>query len=183
MSMKASFSLDTGLSAQRGRYGTMRVVSGIPREKARNFAASLTKMLSGDYSDSKIDKVEKLNQKLKGWADFYQFVDFKAKIFSHIDQVVFWKLAHWLARKYRCRIKPLMRKWFKSPADGQAKTWALFGKTNHGKLCGIDLIRLVGRPKKQFRWKLPKSNPYLRTEERNTFTSYYHDVAMAFSAV
>ncbi|EYE13109.1 group II intron, maturase-specific domain protein [Escherichia coli 1-110-08_S3_C1] len=32
---------------------------------------------------------------------FYQFVDFKAKVFSYIDRVVFWKLAHWLARKYR----------------------------------------------------------------------------------
>ena len=29
---------------------------------------------------------------------FYQFVDFKAKVFSYIDRVVFWKLAHWLAR-------------------------------------------------------------------------------------
>lgn len=28
---------------------------------------------------------------------FYQFVDFKAKVFSYIDRVVFWKLAHWLA--------------------------------------------------------------------------------------
>ncbi len=46
-------------------------------------------------------RVEILNRKLKGWAAFYQFVDFKAKVFSYIDRVVFWKLAHWLARKYR----------------------------------------------------------------------------------
>jgi hypothetical protein len=37
---------------------------------------------------------EQLNRKLKGWAMFYQFVDFKAKVFSYIDRVVFWKLAH-----------------------------------------------------------------------------------------
>lgn len=40
--------------------------------------------------------VEMINRKLKGWAAFYQFVDFKAKVFSYIDRVVFWKLAHWL---------------------------------------------------------------------------------------
>lgn len=165
---------------KRGRYGTLRVVTGIPRDKARNFAASVTKMLSSDYCDSKIDKVEKLNQKLKGWADFYQFIDFKAKVFSYIDRVVFWKLAYWLARKYRSRIKPLLRQWCKRPAEGQAKTWILFGKSNSGHRCGIVLTRLVGRPKKLFRWRLPDGNPYLRTDERNTFTSRYPDVAMAF---
>lgn len=40
--------------------------------------------------------VEIINRKLKGWAVFYQFVDFKAKVFSYIDRIVFWKLAHWL---------------------------------------------------------------------------------------
>ncbi|STI83205.1 reverse transcriptase-like protein from prophage or plasmid [Escherichia coli] len=94
---------------KRSRYGEMRVVSTIPQEKARNFAASLTALLSGNYSESKVDMAEQLNRKLKGWAMFYQFVDFKAKVFSYIDRVVFWKLAHWLARKYRTGIASLMR--------------------------------------------------------------------------
>ncbi len=62
----------------------MRVVSTIPKDKARNFAASLTALLSGNFSESKIDMVEILNRKLKGWAMFYQFVDFKAKVFSYM---------------------------------------------------------------------------------------------------
>ncbi|EDU7996635.1 group II intron reverse transcriptase/maturase, partial [Salmonella enterica subsp. diarizonae] len=103
---------------KRSRYGGMRVVTTIPRDKARNFAASLTTLLSGNYSESKIDMVEILNRKLKGWAVFYQFVDFKAKVFSYIDRVVFWKLAHWLARKYRKGIAYLMRWWCKSPKPG-----------------------------------------------------------------
>ena len=55
---------------KRSRYGDMWVVSTIPKEKARNFAASLTALLSGNYSESKIDMVEILNRKLKGWAAF-----------------------------------------------------------------------------------------------------------------
>ncbi len=51
---------------KRSRYGGMRVVTTIPRDKARNFAASLTTLLSGNYSESKIDMVEILNRKLKG---------------------------------------------------------------------------------------------------------------------
>lgn len=74
---------------KRSRYGEMQVVSTIPLEKARNFAASLTALLSGNYSESKVDMAEQLNRKLKGWAMFYQFVDFKAKVFSYIDRVVF----------------------------------------------------------------------------------------------
>ena len=168
---------------KRSRYGEMRVVSTIPQEKARNFAASLTALLSGNYSESKVDMAEQLNRKLKGWAMFYQFVDFKAKVFGYIDGVVFWKLAHWLARKYRTGIASLMRWWCKSPKPGQSKTWVLFGKTNHGKLSGEILYRLVGQGKKLFRWRLPEGNPYLRTETRNTYTSRYTEVAMAFASV
>ncbi len=130
---------------------------------------------------SKIDMVDKLNRKINGWANFYQFTDYTAKIYSHIDRVVFWKLAHWLARKYRSRIKPLMKKWCKHPAPGKAKTWVLFGISSQGNLCRAVPSRLVSSPKKQFRWRLPESNPYLRSELRSTFTSRYDDVAMALS--
>ena len=164
---------------KRGPKGNMRVVTGIPKAKAKAFTHSLKTLLSGNYSNSKIDQVEQLNLKLKGWLQFYKYTDFTAKVYSKIDRVVFWKLAHWLARKYKCRIKSLMMKWIKRPASNQAKTWVLFGKTNQGHLCGIHLIRLVGSPKMPFRWRLPEINPYLRQEIRNTVTSRYWDVAMA----
>ncbi|EIT2140225.1 group II intron reverse transcriptase/maturase, partial [Salmonella enterica] len=168
---------------KRSRYGGMRVVTTIPRDKARNFAASLTTLLSGNYSESKIDMVEILNQKLKGWAAFYQFVGFKAKVVSYIDRVVFWKLAHWLARKYRTGIKTLMRHWYKTPAPGKSKTCVLFGRTSHGNLAGELLYRMVGQGKKSFRWRVPEGNPYLREEVRNTYISRYPEVAMALASV
>ena len=87
--------------------------------------------------------------------------------------------ARWLARKYRCNIRSLLMKWFKQPEPHKAKTWVLFGKTDQGNLCGVPLFQLVGSPKLSFRWRLPESNPYLRTEIRNTVTSRYADVAMA----
>ena len=169
------------LIRKRGPKGNMRVVTGIPKAKAKAFAYSLSKELSYDYSNSKIDKVEKLNQKLKGWAQFYKYTDFTAKTYSKIDRIVFWKLAHWLARKKKCGIKSLMMKWCKRPTPGKAKTWVLFGKTNNGNLNGVALFRLVSSSKLRFRWRLPEMNPYLRDEVRNTVTSRYVDVAMAVS--
>lgn len=169
------------LIRKRGSKGNMRVVSGIPNGKAKAFSHSLSKALSGDHSCSKIDKVELLSRKLKGWAQFYRHTDYTAKVYSKIDRIVFWKLAKWLARKYRCSIKSLMMKWIKRPKPNQAKTWVLFGKSNRGNLCGALLFRLVSSPKLPFRWRLPESNPYLRDEMRNTITSRYSDVAMAVS--
>lgn len=166
---------------KRGPKGNMRVVTTIPKIKAEAFAHSLNKELSGDYSNSKIDKVEKLNQKLKGWAQFYRHTDFTAKVYSKIDRIIFWKLAHWLARKYKCSIKALMAKCCKRPAPGKAKTWVLVGKTNLGNLNWVALYRLVSSPKLPFRWRLPETNPYLRDEIRNTVTSRYIEVAMAVS--
>ncbi len=164
---------------KRGPKGNMRVVSGIPKDKAKAFAHSLSQTLSGDYSCSKIDKVEKLNQKLKGWSQFYRHTDFTAKVYRKIDRIVFWKLAHWLARKYRCSVRSLLMKWCKRPTPNQAKTWVLFGKTNQGYLFDASLFRLVSSKKLSFRWRLPESNPYLRVEIRKTVTSRYADVAMA----
>ena len=132
---------------KRGPKGSMRVVTGIPEEKAKAFAFELSKALSGDYSTSKIDKVEKLNQKLKGWSQFYCYTDFTAQIYNKIDRIVFWKLASWLGRKYRCSIKSLLMKWCKQPEPGKAKTWVLFGKTDRGNLHGATLYRLVSSRK------------------------------------
>lgn len=165
---------------KRGPRGTMRPVTTIPRDKLRNFAAKLAKELSGNYSENKIDLVEKLNRQLAGWANFYRFTDYTAIMYGKVDRIVFWKLAHWLARKYRTSIKSLMRQWVRRSANSPALTWVLFGRSGKGNLCGISLRRLVTSRKDQFRWRNPSINPYLRLDDgRSTVTSRYRDVAMA----
>ncbi len=114
------------------------------------------------------------------WANFYQYVDYRAVVFRKVDGTVFWKMAHWLARKYRCRIKALLIKSFRSSGPGITKTWVRFDKVN-GSVRFASLERLSGRPKGQFRWRSPEINPYLRSEERVTITSRYRDVATAMS--
>ena len=167
---------------KRGPRGTMRTVTTIPMDKFHNFANKLVKELSGNHSVNKIDMVESLNRQLAGWANFYQFTDYTAVMYGKLDRIIFWKLAHWLARKYRVSIKSLMRQWIRYPADGKAKTWQLFGRSGRGNLCGVTLRRLVTSRKCQFRWRNPETNPYItRVEERNTVTSRYRDVAMAMS--
>jgi len=165
---------------KRGPRGRMRVVSTIPKEKAKAFVRKLSEALSGNHDLGKVDMIDRLNRQLAGWATFYKFTDFTAITFRRIDHVVFWKLAHWLARKYRTRIKPLMRKWFRVPEVGKAKTWLVYDTDKHGNQIGKALRRLVTSPKAQFKWRNPERNPYIfREETRSTVTSRYRDVAMA----
>ena len=84
---------------KRGSTGRMVVVTTIPKEKAKAFARKLSDTLSGNHDLCKVDMVDRLNRQLAGWAAFYKFTDFTARTFQRIDTVVFWKLAHWLARK------------------------------------------------------------------------------------
>lgn len=145
--------------------GRMSVVTTIPRKKAKAFVRKLTETLSGNHDVSKVDMVDRLNRQLAGWTAFYKFTDFTARIFRRIDHVVFWKLAHWLAQKYRSRIKPLMQRWYRAPEAGQAKTWLVYGRSERGDRVGKALRRLVSSPKTQFRWRNPERNPYIFWDE------------------
>jgi hypothetical protein len=167
---------------KRGPRGMMRPVSTIPKEKSRGLARKLTAELSGNDHVNKIDMVETLNRQLAGWANFHQYTDYTAQVYQHLDRIVFWKLAHWLARKYKTSIKSLMRQYVKRPGEGRAKTWQLFGRNGHGNRCGITLRRLGTSRKQQFRWRNPSSNPYLNSDpDRKTLTSRYREVAMAMT--
>ena len=73
-----------------------------------------------------------------------------------------------------------MRKWYRAPETGKAKTWLVYGRSDRGNRIGKALRRLVSSPKARFRWRNPERNPYiLRNETRSTVTSRYHDVVMA----
>jgi RNA-directed DNA polymerase len=113
---------------KRGPRGRMRPVTTIPWAKYRGFTDKLVKELSGNYGVNRMDLVESLNRKLSGWANFYQYTDYTATFFARVDRTVFWKLGHWLARKYRRGFPSLMREHVRVPEAGRAKTWVLKGQ-------------------------------------------------------
>jgi group II intron reverse transcriptase/maturase len=167
---------------KRGPRGRMRPVTTIPWTKYRGLAQKLVRELSSNYSENSIDKMERLNRILAGWANFYQFTDYTATVFQRLDRIVFWKLGYWLARKHRATLKALCRRWVRAPEAGRATTWVLQGRNSRGFAGRVALRRLVTSRKSQFRWRVPEGNPYiLREEERNTFESRYADLVFAFS--
>jgi RNA-directed DNA polymerase len=168
---------------KRGPRGRMRPVSTIPWEKYRRFAEKLIKQLSGDYGANRMDLVESLNRQLAGWANFYQYTDFTATMFSKLDRTVFWKFGYWLAHKYRRGFPSLMREHVREPEPGQAKTWVVEGRNSRGWYGAIALRRLITSRKGQFKWRTPKENPYIACgEARRTIESRYDEVAFAMSS-
>ncbi len=167
---------------KRGPRGRMRPVTTIPWAKYRGFTDRLVKALSGNYSDNRMDLVERLNRQLAGWANFYQYTDYTATFFARIDRTVFWKLGYWLACKYRKGFRSLMRDHVRAPEPGRAATWVLEGQNSRGWYGELALRRLVTSHKGQFRWRTPEENPYcIHDPNRKMIESRYADVAFAMS--
>jgi len=168
---------------RRGPRGRMHVVTTIPWEKYRGFVAKLVKQLSSNYSVDRLDMVQSLNRQLAGWANFYQYTDYTATIFGKVDRAVFWKLAYWLARKYKCGFRSLMQNHVRAPEVGKAKTWVFRGRDSRGLYKEVALRRLVTSRKGRFTWRTPERNPYLMYSEqiRPPIQSRYKDVALALS--
>jgi len=109
-------------------------------------------------------------------------IDYTAMVFQRLDRLVFWKLGHWLGRKYRATLKTLCRQWVRAPEPGLAKTWVLPGPDSRGAVREITLRRLVTSRKGRFKWRLPDGNPYILREAKGSIIeSRYADLVFAMS--
>ena len=165
---------------KRGPRGSMHVVTTIPHEKAKRFRRDLSALLSTNYGRYTVEVIEQLNRKLIGWGQFYRFTDHVAIVFSRIDRMVFWKLAHWLGRKYRTRIRALLQRWCQRPLPGRPRTWVFHGPSSRGFPRRVYLTRLVGRGKQRFRWPTPRVNPYIQSSSAHPLSSRLSEMARAF---
>ena len=149
---------------KRGDQQQMRPVTGIPQEKLQRLSNELTKLLSGNHHISAVAMIECLNRKTTGWTAFYRHATYTAKVYQKIDAVLFWKMAHWLGRKYRCSIPELLRRWYRpSSLRGGVRTWNVHLTLNEETI-SASLRKCVGSPKQSGVSPVPRANPYLTAE-------------------
>lgn len=165
---------------KKGPHGTSRVVTNIPHEKLKSFIDKLTKKLSSNYGYDKCEMITEINQLLTGWGNFYRYTDYTAKSYVKVNRVVFWKFAHFLARKYKTSIKQQMKRWYKYPPNKKRRTWCVKGLNQQGEYIEIAMKSLAGTTKQQFKKGTPKQNPYINVPNKLS-RSKYHEVAMAMS--
>jgi hypothetical protein len=60
-------------------------------------------------------KIIALNRIIGGWCRYYQYASSPARKFSKIDQITYWAMAHWLAKKYKTSIPVVIRRFNKGP--------------------------------------------------------------------
>ncbi len=161
--------------------GHMRVTTNIPWDRYRRFVRKLIDQLSTNYSMNVLDMIESLNRQIEGWVNFYQHTDFTATIYKKIDHAIFWKLGHWLARKFKTRFPKLMQRYYRSSDNTTAKTWIFSGRNSRNQYKECALKRLVSSWKMPFKWKNPSVNPFLQEYSRSYKESRYDEIAFAVS--
>ncbi len=162
---------------KRGSKGIMRSVTQIPRDKFNKFAHQIVKLLSGNHNTNKVDMIEKLNQLITGWTNFYRYTTYTAMIFQKLDRIIFWKLGHWLARKYKTRVNKLIRKWHYYSRKYGFKTW-IVNETKNNQVYSAVLRKCIGTVKNRCAVGRPSDNPYLNKNEKIT-TDFYAYINVA----
>jgi RNA-directed DNA polymerase len=90
-----------------------------------------------------------LNRIMRGWCHYYQYTSATSADFSKLERVAFWRLAHWLGRKFKVNMPKIMRR-FRVDKGLGIKNLKLFQATSV----------------KTRRWQKPckKPNPYTMQE-------------------
>lgn len=159
-----------------GNRGHWRVVTGIPWKNYRRFADEIKRLLSGNHHIDGIDMIKQINRKIDGWTGFYRHVIYTGPIYLRLDTLIFWKFAHWLARRYKSNIRPLMSKWYqRSTLCNGVRTWVIHQTINGVRrsaalrkcIHGLKVHRVSGPP---------KANPYLEPPRHGAVHKSYFEV-------
>lgn len=99
----------------------------------------------GTHQDSANTTILALNRVIGGWLRYYQYTSRAATTFHKVQYTAFWKLAHWLGRKYQLNMLEVMRRYRRDGTLGTS-TYQLY-KANQF-------------PTQQYKKRFLKPNPY-----------------------
>jgi len=103
------------------------------------------------YQDSVNSKILALNRIIGGWCRYYQYTSRASSTFHEIEQSIFWKVAHWLGRKFKLPMTEVMKR-FKDHQSGSLTT----GERR--------LVKATEFPTKIWTKRYIKPNPYITRE-------------------
>src|SRR5262249_12146828 len=95
-----------------GGSGKMVPKVEIPQEAIKKFRYKISGMLAPNtHNHSTSAKIQALNRVIRGWCQYYRATSGPARDFGKIEHEVFWKMAHWIGRKYKVSIPVVMRRY------------------------------------------------------------------------
>jgi RNA-directed DNA polymerase len=103
-------------------YQIIRKVSGkgkmvpqvlIPEKAIQRYSQKVNEILAPNTTSESIKaKLIAMNRLTRGWCQYYCWTSTPSRVFSPLDNKLFWKMAHWLGRKYKKAMPDVMQKWF-----------------------------------------------------------------------
>lgn len=86
----------------------------IPRDAQKKLRSTVQRITTYSASEHSVNaKILALNLHLRGWANYYRRATNASKVFSKLDDFVFWQTAHWLGRKFQCSMPNVMRRFYR----------------------------------------------------------------------
>jgi RNA-directed DNA polymerase len=118
----------------------------IPTEAMDKIKSKIDQTLAPrSHQDSAASKILALNRIIGGWCRYYQYTSRAVTQFNKLDHSLFWRMGHWLGRKFKLRMPVVMQRF------------------NRDNTCVIEkqrLLRPTELPTRRYKG-LPKPNPYL----------------------
>jgi RNA-directed DNA polymerase len=120
----------------------------IPKKSVDNVVQKITKATDKTTHQDSVDtKILGLNRIIGGWCRYYQYTSEARTTFGRIEYQSFWKMAHWLGRKYQLTMPKVLRKF-------QYK----------GRLGTKDRQLIGSLPTLHYKKRFLKPNPYTHQE-------------------
>lgn len=143
-----------GFEIKRGRGGggSMRSRKLIPRESVEKIIEKIRKTTEAyTHRDSVNAKILALNRIIRGWCQYYQYASKTSVQFGKVEHYTFWRMGHWLGRKFQISIREVMRRYRKENtfANGEYR-----------------LMKATEIKTKRYRKSARKPNPYTEQEVR-----------------
>ena len=110
--------LGYNLQGRANRNGTKWLHLSVPREALREVVSKIKRATA--YSQAPhYDVFSNVNAIARGWTNYYRYAHNNNAIGGKLSQIIFWRTAHYLAKKHRCSIAKIMRKHYdRSPQTG-----------------------------------------------------------------
>jgi RNA-directed DNA polymerase len=139
------------IQREQGHNGmTTKVI--IPKEAMDKLNVKLDLALSpSSHQDSVASKILALNRLISGWCRYYQYTSRASIQFIKLEHLLFWRMAHWLGRKFKITMPSVMRRFCE---DGTFVTQK------------VRLSQMAKFSTLQYKQRFLKPNPYLTQDKR-----------------
>src|SRR5207244_10983995 len=98
----------------------IRAVLSIAQKKIRRIRDDLKK-ISGYYHIPEEDLMQHMNDKFRGWCNYYRYANSPQPVFNRLAYFTWWRYAHFNARKHKKSIKAMIKIEQKAKKLGKVK--------------------------------------------------------------